>query len=296
MSELSKKTKGILAALVVNVIFGFSFLFSKSALDYAHPLVILSARFTVSFLVLNLLWLFGAFKLNLKGKPKKWILIMALCQPMLYFTFELYGIENTSSALSGVIISLVPVAVMILSAVFLREKPSFSQVLFSMLSLAAVVAISLLSADGSKSKLTGIVLLLGAVLCAAVFNILSRHEAENYSPFERTYIMFLVGAVGFNLLTFAVLRGNWVTEVTAAVCHAEFWTSVLYLSVMSSILAFMLYNYSTSVLTPVMSASFSNLITVVSVLAGILILKEEMSVPQLVCCTLIILGVFGVNR
>lgn len=296
MSELSKKTKGILAALVVNVIFGFSFLFSKSALDYAHPLVILSARFTVSFLVLNLLWLFGAFKLNLKGKPKKWILIMALCQPMLYFTFELYGIENTSSALSGVIISLVPVAVMILSAVFLREKPSFSQVLFSMLSLAAVVAISLLSADGSKSKLTGIVLLLGAVLCAAVFNILSRHEAENYSPFERTYIMFLVGAVGFNLLTFAVLRGNWVTEVTAAVCHAEFWTSVLYLSVMSSILAFMLYNYSTSVLPPVMSASFSNLITVVSVLAGILILKEEMSVPQLVCCTLIILGVFGVNR
>lgn len=296
MSELSKKTKGILAALVVNVIFGFSFLFSKSALDYAHPLVILSARFTVSFLVLNLLWLFGAFKLNLKGKPKKWILIMALCQPMLYFTFELYGIENTSSALSGVIISLVPVAVMILSAVFLREKPSFSQVLFSMLSLAAVVAISLLSADGSKSKLTGIVLLLGAVLCAAVFNILSRHEAENYSPFERTYIMFLVGAVGFNLLTFAVLRENWVTEVTAAVCHAEFWTSVLYLSVMSSILAFMLYNYSTSVLTPVMSASFSNLITVVSVLAGILILKEEMSVPQLVCCTLIILGVFGVNR
>ena len=296
MSELSKKTKGILASLVVNVIFGFSFLFSKSALDYAHPLVILSARFTVSFLVLNLLWLFGAFKLNLKGKPKKWILIMALCQPMLYFTFELYGIENTSSALSGVIISLVPVAVMILSAVFLKEKPSFSQVLFSMLSLAAVVAISLLSADGSKSKLTGIVLLLGAVLCAAVFNILSRHEAENYSPFERTYIMFLVGAVGFNLLTFAVLRGNWVTEVTAAVCHAEFWTSVLYLSVMSSILAFMLYNYSTSVLTPVMSASFSNLITVVSVLAGILILKEKMSVPQLVCCTLIILGVFGVNR
>ncbi len=296
MSELSKKTKGILAALVVNVIFGFSFLFSKSALDYAHPLVILSARFTVSFLVLNLLWLFGAFKLNLKGKPKKWILIMALCQPMLYFTFELYGIENTSSALSGVIISLVPVAVMILSAVFLREKPSFSQVLFSMLSLAAVVAISLLSADGSKSKLTGIVLLLGAVLCAAVFNILSRHEAENYSPFERTYIMFLVGAVGFNLLTFAVLRGNWVTEVTAAVCHIGFWMPVLYLSVMSSILAFMLYNYSTSVLTPVMSASFSNLITVVSVLAGMFILKEEMSVPQLVCCTLIILGVFGVNR
>ena len=49
--------KGILAALVPNVIFGFSFLFSKIALDYAHPLMILAIRFTVAFAVLNILWL-----------------------------------------------------------------------------------------------------------------------------------------------------------------------------------------------------------------------------------------------
>ena len=46
----------------------------------------------------------------------------------------------------------------------------------------------------------------------------------------------------------------------------------------------------------VCSASFSNIITVVSVLAGIFILGEVMSAGQVICCILIIIGVFGVNR
>ncbi len=296
MTDKSNQLKGSIAALIVNIIFGFSFLFSKVALNYAHPLIILAVRFTVAFAVLNLLWLFGVVKLSFKGKPKKRILLMSLAQPLLYFILELYGIENTSSAMSGVIISLVPVVVIILSTVFLKEKPTLSQVLFSLLSLSAIVVISVLSDDGAKNKVFGILLLLGATLCAAVFNILSRTESEHYSPFERTYIMFLVGTVGFNAIALLGLRGNYSTELVSAVSSLEFWGAILYLSVASSIVAFMLYNYSTSVISPVRSASFSNLITVVSVLAGLLILKESMSIPQLVCCLLIIVGVFGVNR
>lgn len=296
MTDKSKQLKGTIAALIVNIIFGFSFLFSKIALSYAHPLIILAVRFTVAFAVLNLLWMFGIVKLNFKGKPKKRILLMSLAQPLLYFILELYGIENTSSAMSGVIISLVPVVVIILSAVFLKEKPTVSQILFSLLSLISIAVISILSDNGAINKPFGILLLLGATLCAAVFNILSRTESKHYSPFERTYIMFLVGTVGFNLIALIGLRSNYVTELVTAVGAFEFWGAILYLSVASSIVAFMLYNYSTSVISPVRSASFSNLITVVSVLAGLILLKESMSLPQLICCALIIIGVFGVNR
>ncbi len=296
MTDKSKQIKGSVAALVVNIIFGFSFLFSKVALSFAHPLIILAVRFTVAFAVLNLMWMFKIVKMSFKGKPKKRILLMSLAQPLLYFILELYGIENTSSAMSGVIISLVPVVVIVLSTLFLKERPTLAQVLFSLLSLGAIVVISILSDDGAKNKLFGILLLLGATLCAAIFNILSRTESEHYSPFERTFIMFLVGTVGFNTIAFLGLRSNYCAEFLSAVCVPQFWGAILYLSVASSIIAFMLYNYSTSVISPVRSASFSNLITVVSVLAGLLILKESMSVPQLICCGLIIIGVFGVNR
>lgn len=293
---MDKNIKGILAALVANIIFGFSFLFSKVALNYANPLIILAVRFTVAFLVLNLLWLFGIVKLNLKGKPKKKLILMALAQPLLYFIFELYGIEKSSSALSGVIISLVPVAVILLSTFVLKEKPTLKQILFSVLSLAAVIVISLLSNDGGNNSLIGIVLLLGAVVCAAVFNILSRSESERFTPFERTYMMFLIGTIGFNIIALVTLRENFFSELTTAVGSLEFWGSIGYLSVLSSIAAFMLYNYSTSVISSVRAASFSNIITVISVFAGLIILKENLSVPQIICSFLIIIGVFGVNK
>lgn len=293
---MDKNITGSLAALVANIIFGFSFLFSKVALGYANPLIILAVRFTVAFLVLNLLWLFGIVKLNLKGKPKKKLILMALAQPLLYFIFELYGIEKSSSALSGVIISLVPVAVILLSTFVLKERPTLKQILFSVLSLSAVIVISLLSNDGGNNSLIGIVLLLGAVVCAAVFNILSRSESERFTPFERTYMMFLIGTIGFNIIALLTLRENFFSELTVAVSSLEFWGAVGYLSVLSSIAAFMLYNYSTSVISSVRAASFSNIITVISVFAGLIILKENLSVPQIICSFLIIIGVFGVNK
>ena len=293
---MDKNITGSLAALVANIIFGFSFLFSKVALGYANPLIILAVRFTVAFLVLNILWLFGIVKLNLKGKPKKKLILMALAQPLLYFIFELYGIEKSSSALSGVLISLVPVAVILLSTFVLKERPTLKQILFSVLSLSAVIVISLLSNDGGNNSLIGIILLLGAVVCAAVFNILSRSESERFTPFERTYMMFLIGTIGFNIIALVTLRENFFSELTVAVSSLEFWGAVGYLSVLSSIAAFMLYNYSTSVISTVRAASFSNIITVISVFAGLIILKENLSVPQIICSFLIIIGVFGVNK
>jgi len=155
MNNKPKQLKGSIAALLVNIIFGFSFLFSKVALNYAHPLVILAVRFTVAFAVLNLLWLFGVIKLSFKGKPKKGLLLMAIAQPLLYFIFELYGLNLVSSALSGIIVSLVPVGVLLISGIFLSEKPTKLQILCTIVSIVGVSALSVLSNDGNKNHLLG---------------------------------------------------------------------------------------------------------------------------------------------
>ena len=293
---MSKTLKATLAAIICNIIFGLSFMFAKVALEYAHPLIILSVRFTAAFAVMNLMWLFKMVKLNLKGKPKKYILLMAFAQPFLYFIFELYGIEMTSSALSGVIISLVPVFVLIMSSIFLKEKPSLGQVIFSLLSLAAVIGISLGSNDGNENHIIGILLLCGAVIAGASFDILSRKESGAYSPFERTYIMFLCGMTGFNITAVCALGKDFVPLLKDAAIHPQFWGAIGYLAIISSIAAFMLLNYAIGIIGTVKNASFANLITVVSVLAGIFILKEKLSLIQLLLCLVIIVGVIGVNK
>ncbi len=290
-----KELYGVLAALFANIIFGFSFIFSKMALTVAHPLIILSLRFTLAFIFLNILWLSGCFKITLKGKPKFKLILMAIAQPLLYFIFELYGLSMVSSALSGVIISLVPVVVMVLAGLFLKEKATKLQIGGTLISIIAISAISITSNDGSKNHFLGIILLIGAVICAAVFNILSRSQSATFSPFERTYMMFSVGLIGFNLLSIFTLGNDYIPELLNAVTDIKFIIAILYLALLSSVAAFMLYNYSTTLISAVQSSSFSNVITVVTVLAGVFILKEDFSILEMILSALILIGVWAVN-
>lgn len=294
----NKKTLlGTLAALFANVIFGFSFLFSTMALDVgAHPLVIISVRFTIAFLILSLLIVLRIVKVSFRGKRLLPVIFMGIAQPLLYFIFETYGLKMVSSAISGVVISLVPVFVMICYALFFHGKPTPLQVICCIVSVLGVIAISILSDGGEvKFSLLGIIFLLLAVASSTVFNILSNRSSQEFSPIERTYVMFAIGAVGFNLLSFAVLRGEYIPEILSSVQHPEFNIAVIYLAIISSICAFLMYNFATANIDMVRASSFSGIISVVSMLAGIFILDEKVSVPQLICCIVIIVAVYGVN-
>lgn len=286
---------GMAAAFVANTIFGFSFIFSKLALQVAHPLIILAIRFTVAFAVLNVILAVFKIKLNLKGKPKTKLIFMGLAQPLLYFIFELYGLSLVSSAVSGIIIALVPVGVILLATIFLKEKPTVLQVLCTLLCVVGVSAMSVLSNDGSKNHFVGILLLTLAVICASVFNILSRGESANFTPIERTYVMFLLATVGFAVISVLTLRESFIGQFVAAVSAPVFWVAIAYLAVLSSVAAFLLYNYSTTVISVVQSSSFANIIPVVTVLAGVVFLKERFTLWQYLLCLLIISGVWGVN-
>ena len=290
-----KQISGMLCAFLSNLIFGFSFIFSKMALKNAHPLIILSTRFTVAFAVLNLLIVLRIIKVDFKNKPLKKLMLMSIAQPLCYFILELYGLKMVSSALSGIIISMVPVGVIICSALIGREKPTVMQFICTIISLSGVSVISILSNNGEKTTVIGILLLTGAVISAVAFNLLSRNISGSFSPFERTYFMFLIAFIGFNSISATVLNKSFIPEIKRAFSSSEFIIAIVYLAVISSILAFMLYNYSTTNISAVRSSSFSNIITVVSILAGIFILKEKLSILQIILCVPIILGVWGVN-
>lgn len=265
------------------------------ALSVSEPLIILAVRFTVAFLCLNILLCLKVFKISFKIFKNPTLWLMALAQPLLYFIFELYGLSLVSSALSGVIIALVPVGVMLLSAVILKENPNVIQWVFTAVSIIGVSLISILSNDGNKNYILGIILLIGAVVCAAVFNILSRKQSQTSSPFERTYTMFFMGFVGFNIICAVRYKAQFIPLVLKSFQHQEFIIAIIYLAVVSSVLAFLVYNFATSNITVIEASSFSNIITVVTVLAGVFILKESLNLWGYILCAIIIVGVWGVN-
>lgn len=74
------------------------------------------------------------------------------------------------------------------------------------------------------------------------------------------------------------------------------WLAIAYLSLLSSIVAYWLYNHATGKIGLVRSSAFSAVITVVSMVTGIFILKEPMTPVQIALCLCIILCIYVVNR
>ena len=270
-----------------------SFLFSKTAMQFASPLVLIADRFTVAFVLLTAVMLIAGIKFHI-GKNVWKPIAMAMFQPVLYFVFESYGINMTTSSFSGVMISLIPIVSVIAGIFVLGEFPSFLQYLFCVLSVCGVIIMTV--STGGQGVITplGVLCLFIAVVSCVAFNIFSRKISAEFTSFERTYAMTAVGAIVFNILALAESGGS-VEAMLIPFKEPAFLVSVLYLGVLSSVVAFFLQNYSNTHLPVAKTSVFANISTVVSVLGGVIFLDEEFTLLSAVAVVMIIAGVTGVQ-
>lgn len=290
-----KKYLPYLAGVTMSLIFGFSFLFSKAALETLSTFELLFFRFTTATITMTILILLGIIKVNLKDKNLKPLILVAFWQPIIYFIMETKGLQYTTSSEAGVMMAFIPVLVAILAAFLLDEKPSKIQWIFIAISVIGVISIVLGGGNlETKGQLKGIIFLLSAVFSAAMFNIYSRKASQNFTPYETTYSMMILGMITFGLLYLiqGILTGdlNIITKISSKVV-----VSIFYLGVLSSVFAFLLVNYSLSKLPASQSSVFANLTTVVSVVAGITIRGESFELYKLIGAIMIIVGVWGTN-
>ena len=185
---MSQKQKALLCLLAANVIFGFSFLFSKIAFSQTSPMIALSIRFLLAFALLNVLVLCKVVRLRIGGRDIRKLILVSLLEPTLYFICESYGIKWTSASFSGAVIALIPVAAMALGAIFLKEKPTLLQTLSMLCSIAGVVLISVWGQKGGTVTLPGFLLLIGAVISSACYTLLTRKYSQDFTAFDRTYV------------------------------------------------------------------------------------------------------------
>lgn len=283
----------ILAAIFAQVIFGLSFLFTKVCLNFASALVVIANRYLVAFLGLTVVMIITKTKISFKKKIWK-LLLMSFLQPILYFLCETYGIQMTTSSFSSVMIAMIPIVAMIGGIFFLGEKPTVWQYVFSILSTAGVILIAGTGVEEGSVLPFGIILLMFAVIASAGYNIASRILSKEFSVMERTYAMTVVGFVLFSILAFI----ENISEPDLLISSFFDWQytwGILYLGIVSSVVAFLCLNYANTYLPVSKTTVFSNLTTVVSVIAGVYILNEPFSVVSVIGTLMIVFGVIGVQ-
>lgn len=303
MTQKKTHTLSLLAALASAVIFGMSFMFSKLALEVAAPTVLLAFRFTVAVAAMTLVVLVNAlvgklrgrplFAFSLRGKPVYKLLLLGIVQPVAYFIFENYGILYTSSAVAGTIIAAVPVCCILMDVLVLHEKVTLKQVLCA---VGAIGGVALISVGGAVTvSALGMLFLLLTMLSDTLYYGISHDAAKRFTPFEMTYVMFIVGMVVFIPVGLIYAGGLHSPLITGPMHDGGFWVAVLYLGLLSSVLAYGLLNFANSHLSVSETSLFSNVTTVVSVLAGVVLLKEPFSVWQMLGVAVILVCVFVAN-
>jgi len=169
-----KMKKAVLFAILGNVIFGFSFLASKIALRTVDPVLLLAIRFTVAFVVLNVLLLLGAFKVRFKGKSLGVLIPMSICQPVIYFLCENYGLQYATSSFSGLMIAMIPAVTFLLATVILKEPFRMNKFAWALCSVAGVCVISVTGGGDGGVSVKGVLFLTGAVASGSLYAVLSR--------------------------------------------------------------------------------------------------------------------------
>ena len=221
------------------------------------------------------------------------LLLLGIVQPVAYFIFENYGILYTSAAVAGTIIAAVPVCCILMDVLVLHERVTRRQVLCA---LGAIGGVALISVGGAVMiSALGLLFLLLTMLSDTVYYGLSHDAAKRFTPFEMTYVMFVVGMAVF--IPVALIQAGGISSelITAPAQSGSFWLAVLYLGILSSGVAYGLLNFANSHLTVSESSLFSNVTTVVSVLAGVLFLKEDFSLWQALGVVIILVCVFVAN-
>ena len=107
-------------------------------------------------------------------------------------------------------------------------------------------------------------------------------------------VLMAVAAVVFTLL--AVLECRYEpARLLAPLGNSMFLLSMLYLALLSSIVAFLMINFASNTLPVAKTTAFCNLTTAISMFAGVAFLHEPFNAAMLLAAAMIILGVWKVQ-
>lgn len=295
-NQMNDQKKAYLAAALYVCITGFAFLYVKIALTVSSPMDTLAYRFTIAFVAATILLVFRKEQVKITRKDVFAIFPFALLYPTLFFTFQVFGLVNTSSSEAGIVQATIPIFTVVLAAIMLKEYANAWQVFSIILSVAGVVFIFIMNAKGSTYSLKGAGFILLSALATAFYNVLARKLTMRYSLFTLTYVMTFFGFITFTSISIIThLIEKSVTAIFLPFSSREFVISVVYLGVLSSLSTFFLSNYALSILEASKMSVFSNISTLITIIAGVIFLHESIQLYHIIGTIAIVAGVAGTN-
>jgi drug/metabolite transporter (DMT)-like permease len=173
--------------LLAVVIWGSTFVASKICLSVMSPIQLVAGRFLIAapalFLVARLRG--ASFRL---GAHKK-VLLLAMVIFSFHYLLQTWALEFTTATNSGWLITVAPLTIALLAALFLREPtPPAVGIVLASLGIVLLVSKGDLRSLGALSSV-GDFMVLASTFTWAVFTIITRNPSRSLDPVVVTFVM-----------------------------------------------------------------------------------------------------------
>lgn len=286
MPKPRSSARGVALLVFVNVCWGLSFIFSKTALSEGMPAMTLAfVRYLITAVLMAPLCLRREGTLRL-GRHWKRGFVSAMLGTTVYYFFEYSGLERTTASAASLIIALVPMMTLLCRVLVQRGRVSPLRWALVALSLAGVWLVIRADMQGGAGSLAGNLFMIGACLCWTGYLMVMPPLAAACSSLRVT--TWQAVAAAFTLLPFALAeRGQWVPLSPVA------WLCVFLLAAVCSALCYLLYNAAMREVDALTVALSININPITACVAGALLLGESLSGVQLAGGALILLSVLA---
>ena len=267
---------------------------TRAALDAGVPPVAMVAIRSVIAAALLLAVLMIRSK-PITRDPQRWLTgtVMAAFQLSLPFVLFTLAYQYASAGFVGMLVALIPLATAVIANFVLPDEPLTAAKTLGLVIAFAGVGFLLLSGDSGLAEggrpLLAAVLSLGAILSISGSSIFAKGRADTYEPMELTWMQFTIGAV-LLVIVMVVFEGI-PTEMSA-----WGWALVVYLTVIGSLIPFVLYYWLLSKVTATKASLIGYIVPLVALGTGVVLLDERIQLGIVVGGTLILAGVILTDR
>ena len=286
----AKYSKNFILLFITAVIWGVAFVAQSAGMDYVGPYTFNAVRCLLGGIVLIPCVFFltrsakkeqkkdgTASKMPVMDRPKDLLIGGLSCGFMMFVstTLQQVGIAYTTVAKAGFITALYIIIVPILG-IFLKRKAGL-KIWISV--VIALVGLYLLCMKGSLSLSKGDFLILICSICFAIHIMVVDHFTEKVSGTKLSCIQFLFAGALSSVLMFLFEEPHWA-DIGAA------WLPICYAGILSCGVAYTFQIIGQRGTDPTIASLILSLESVVSVLAGWILLGETLSPREILGCVL----------
>ena len=212
----------------------------------------------------------------------------------LFTLLMLSGVRMTTATAAGVITATLPACVALLSWGVLRERPSRRTLVSIGLAIAGVALLNLSRGDthgasvpaGAGNAWLGNVLVLGAVVCEAIYVIVSKRLAAELSAIDICAYTHLIG--GAMMLPFGVAG---LMAVNYAALTPGHWALIVWYGLAASVFSFFLWMRGIRHVSAQLAGVFTAMVPVAATAYGVIFLGERLAAAQGAALALTVAGI-----